>query len=319
MPNVKRELNCLTVIVPFYNESGSLPLLHKSLKAVLGRLACDYQIIYVDDGSTDDSWDHVEPWASAGECSAIRFIRNFGKEAAIRAGLKEVKEGAAVVMDADLQHPPEVLKEMVECWQNENVWVVEGRRRGNFGRAGINKMGSYLVYSFMYLVTGTHLGGRSDFCLLDQKVVALICQLPEKVTFFRGIVCWFGFPAGHVLFEVPPRVHGSSKWSLLKLVKQAIDMITGFSTIPLSLVTFFSAIFLCFSGLLTIHTLYMYFTGQAIEGFTTVIISILLVGSVLAGGMGILGQYLARIYEEVKNRPMYVSRETIRSKKSSNI
>ncbi len=311
MSYVNRELDHLSVIVPFYNEAESLALLHTRLRSELSLLGCDYRIIYVDDGSTDASWDLVHSWAQNEECRGVRLIRNFGKEATIRAGLEEVKKGAAVVMDADLQHPPEVIKELVACWEKGDFWVVEARRKGHSGRHGINALGSYLVYSFMFLVTGIHLGGRSDFCLLDHKVVQLISQLPERVTFFRGVVCWFGFPAGYVFFEVPPRIHGSTKWSLWKLMNQAINMITGFSTFPLNLVTFFSFLFLGFSGLLILQTLYMYLTGQAVEGFTTVIISILIVGSVLAGGMGILGQYLARIYEEVKCRPMYVLREKI--------
>ncbi|MEM6820818.1 MAG: glycosyltransferase family 2 protein [Verrucomicrobiota bacterium] len=306
----------LTVVVPFFNEMDSLPLLHEELHKAFSSVSCSCWIVYVDDGSSDTSWELVSRWALNGECEAIRFVRNFGKEAAIRAGLQEVPEGAAVVMDADMQHPPEILPKMVSEWMQSDAWVVEARKAGSARRGLFNELGARCVYYFMYLVTGIHFDGRSDFCLLDAKVVSLINQMPEKVTFFRGVVSWFGFPAKQVYFEVPERKYGSSKWSFVKLVNLAIDMITGFTTIPLSIVTCFSFLFLCFSGVLILHTLYMFFSGQAVEGFTTVIICILLVGSVLAGGMGILGQYLARIYEEVKKRPMFAVREVIR--KSSN-
>jgi len=310
----------LQVIVPFYNEVESLPQLHAKLKQVFTQAGIDGTVIYVDDGSVDSSWEQVEQWVTAGECSAIKLVRNFGKEAAIRAGLQEAQRTGVtpvVVMDADLQHPPELIPSMLELWKSSRSWVIEGRKKGNLRRSGTNQLGAKVVYKFLEVVTGIQFEGRSDFCLIDPKVVELLNQLPERITFFRGVVSWFGFPSQHIDFEVPAREHGSGKWSKLKLIQLALDMITGFTAVPLSIVTVFSMLFLLFSGILMLQTLYMYLSSQAVEGFTTVIICILMVGSVLAGGMGILGQYLARIYEEVKNRPVYIPEEVIRPSDSA--
>jgi glycosyltransferase involved in cell wall biosynthesis len=300
----------VSVVVPFMNERECLGALLESLRKELGNFAASYEIILVDDGSTDGSWLTI----SSGKFSdlpivGIRFSRNFGKEAAIRAGLAKSRGVVTFVMDADLQHPPSLLPEMYRAWQEDGVLVVEAVKKGKVERSLIGTFGAWMVYRILSRVTGVSLEGATDFKLLDRKVVDEIVRLPERISLFRGIVTWFGLPSKQVEFEVQERFAGTTRWSLIRLSSLAIDAITGFTTIPLRIETLFSVIFIAISFILILQTTYNFMVGNAVEGFTTVIICILLVGGVITAGLGIIGEYLARVYEEVKARPSYVVRE----------
>jgi glycosyltransferase involved in cell wall biosynthesis len=300
----------VSVVVPFMNERECLGALLDSLREELSRFATTFEIILVDDGSTDGSWLTISSGKFADlPLVGIRFSRNFGKEAAIRAGLARSRGLVTFVMDADLQHPPSLLPEMHRAWRDEGVLVVEAVKKGKIERTMIGTFGAWIVHRVLSKVTGVSLEGATDFKLLDRKVVDEIVRLPERISLFRGIVSWFGLPSKQVEFEVQDRFAGSTRWSLLRLMSLAIDAITGFTTIPLRIETFFSFIFILVSFALILQTIYNFLMGNAVEGFTTVIICILLVGGVITAGLGIIGEYLARVYDEVKARPSYIVRE----------
>lgn len=313
----------VSVVVPFMNERECIGALLDSLRAELGRFADTYEIILVDDGSTDGTWLTISSGKFADlPLVGIRFSRNFGKEAAIRAGLAKSRGLVTFVMDADLQHPPSLLPEMYKAWREEGVLVVEAVKKGKVDRSLIGTFGAWVVYKVLSRVTGVSLDGATDFKLLDRKVVDEIVRLPERISLFRGIVTWFGLPSKQIEFEVQERFAGSTRWSFIRLTSLAIDAITGFTTTPLRIETFFSIVFIAISSGLILQTFYNFLIGRAIEGFTTVIICILLVGGVITAGLGIIGEYLARVYEEVKARPSYIVREVytqIGSEKSQQV
>lgn len=301
----------LAIVVPFKDEQDCLPLLLRSLRTNIEEINVEYEIILVDDGSSDESWNVFknEEFSDL-PLRGFRFSRNFGKEAAIRAGLTHSRAKATIVIDADLQHPPEIIPEMYSIWKNEEVSIVEAVRSTNGEpRNFFAGIGAYFFSRALSLLAGFPLMNATDFKLLDRKVVDHILNLPEKITFFRGIIAWLGLPSKKVYFNVKERAAGSTQWSLIGLICLALDGITGFTTILLRVVTFFSFFFIALSLLLILQTFYNYFAGNAIEGFTTVIICILLVGGVIAGGLGIIGEYLGRIYEEVKGRPTFIIKD----------
>jgi dolichol-phosphate mannosyltransferase len=241
--------------------------------------------------------------------SQLQFIclsRNFGKEAAIHAGLQHSHtEDAVIVMDSDLQHPPTLIPQMLHLWQ-QGISVVEAYK---LSRGDESLMSRLLAQGFYYLfakLAAMDINNQSDFKLLDQKVVAAYCALPERKRFFRGLIHWMGFTSAQIPFEVPKRQHGISAWSRLRLLQFAFTALTTFSTIPLQWVTFFGIVFLLLSLILGSLTLYYKYIGVAVSGFATVILLLLLIGSLLMIALGLIGIYLAHIYEEVKQRPTYL-------------
>lgn len=297
----------LGLVVPVRNEAECLPLFLSAVEEHLGKLPCQTEIVLVDDGSQDGSWAWMEEQQrSQGSLTVIRLTRGFGKEGAIRAGLSASTAKAVIVMDADLQHPPGLIPEMYRAWRETGTWVVEAVKRGPVRRSLLNRLGASLFYRLGERLTGLELRNRSDFQLLDRRAVDLFLSLPERVSMFRGIVAWLGLPTEKVYFEVAPRVAGRSRWSLRKLSELALDTVTGFTSAPLRIMTYASLLFGTFALVLGIQTLYMYLSGQAVEGFTTVILAVLITGTAICIGLGIIGEYLARIYQEVKARPQYV-------------
>jgi glycosyltransferase involved in cell wall biosynthesis len=295
----------LSIVVPLKDESRHIAALLAAIHAALENIEDAYEIILVDDGSRDNSWRLITEMAADSRVRGLRFCRNFGKEAALRAGLEHSLGDAVVTMDADLQHPPRLLGEMVRRWRSEATEMVEAVRRDPAKRPFLSQIGASVVYGIFRRVTGVDMEGRTDYRLLDRSVVDFICSLPERATFFRGMVAWYSFSSVPVFFEVPERAEGRSRWSFLRLVNFGIDVVTSFTNIPLRLMSFFSAGFLAFSAVLMVQTIYRYVSGHAVEGFTTVILSVLLVGGVVTAGLGIVGEYLARVYEEGKGRPRY--------------
>ncbi len=299
----------ISIIVPVRDEAANLDALIQAVNSQLSDITKDYEIIFVDDGSRDETWSKLTGLSNANpRLCAISFNRSFGKESAMRAGLKFARGAAVIIMDGDLQHPPSLLPQMIHSWRADRVMVVEAvkdsKRGSAFSFSGIfNRILSGL--------TGFDFSGSSDFKLLDRKVVDQINALPERITFFRGIVSWLGYSSKAIKFTPAPRTRGRTRWSLLRLVGLAIDAVTGFSNSPLRIVTVASASFMAFAVILSIQTLANWLRGVALEGFTTVIIIVLLVGSVLAFGLGMIGEYLARIFDEIKARPPYIIGEKI--------
>lgn len=312
MPNHDEKQPIIGVVIPFRNEEQCLPILLQSLQFNLESCVSSWEIILIDDGSVDQGWQIICQKSEADyRIKGIRLNRGFGKEGAVRAGLAVVSAKAAIVMDADLQHPPDLIPEMIRIWKAKKVPVIEAVKTRPSGRNFLLRCCSSVLYSFLKKFTDLEFENRSDFKLIDRQVINRINSLPERITFFRGIVSWFGYPTHQIQFEVKDRVAGKPSWSPLALVRLAIDSITGFTTAPLRLVTACSAIFIAIALILIIQTLYMKLIGRAIEGFTTAIICTLMVGGIIAFGLGIIGEYLARIYEEIKQRPHFIIRETI--------
>lgn len=301
----------VSIVAPFRDEAQCLPAFIESLRKNLDSCVQSYEIILIDDGSVDNGWEILAKNAiTDSRIKGIRFNRGFGKESAIRAGLAAVSAKAAIIMDADMQHPPDLIPELIRIWLTEKVKVVDAVKKGPSGRNFFLKVSSSILYYILNKQTGLSFENRSDYKLLDREVIDCINSLPEKITFFRGIVSWLGFPTTEIIFEVGDRIGGKPTWSFLALSRLAIDAITGFTTAPLRIVTACSALFIATALILIFQTLYMKFSGRATEGFTTVIISILIVGGVVSFSLGIIGEYLARIYEEVKQRPYFLIRDT---------
>lgn len=303
----------LAVIVPAYNEAQNIQAAAREICGTLTGAGISHTLIFVDDGSEDESFLLVEGLKKElPQVEGLRFSRNFGKEAAIMAGLAQgelLGAACSVVMDGDLQHPPSCLPRMYALWQ-EGYPLVEGVK-SNRGQEGA--VYGFLAKAFYGLVerfTRIDLSRASDYKLMDQSVVRLLLQLPEKDPFFRGLSAYFGFKAAQVPFEVAPRRQGTTKWSSFGLLRYAMNNLTSFSVFPLHAVTLVGCVLMGVFVLLGLQTLYNYFSGHAIEGFTTVILLLLLIGSALLISLGIIGHYIARIYIEVKGRPRYVIEET---------
>ncbi len=296
----------LSVVLPAYNEEESVPLAADVIGDLLAQAGIDHELIFVNDGSRDHTWRAIqEAAARRPQVRGIRFSRNFGKEAAIFAGLAQAKGDCCVVLDCDLQHPPEKILEMYRLWQ-QGWQVVEGVKISRGKESPLHTLAAKTFYRFLSGATRIDMSHASDFKLLDRRAVDVLVAMREKNAFFRALSSWIGFDTAQVEFEVQPRAAGESKWSLRSLTRYAVTNLAAFSTAPLQIVTILGVlVFLC-SLVLGCWSLWQKINGQALEGFTTVILLLLLIGSALMVCLGILGYYIAKIYEEIKDRPRYI-------------
>ena len=296
----------LSVVLPAYNEEQMLAKTCRTLKQILDLAEINYELVIVDDGSTDQTWKIIEETAEKDRnVTGVHFSRNFGKEAAIVAGLAQASGNAVAVMDCDLQHPPEVLVKMYRLWE-QGYEVVEGIKKSRGTETVFHRKSAGFFYRIMSRATGFNMENASDFKLLDRKAVESVLSMPERSMFFRATSSWVGFKSTSVLFEVQEREAGESKWSTGSLIRYAFRNIVAFTTLPLQFVTIGAGgCFIC-SLLLLIYSLVRYFTGHAVEGYTTLLIVMLFIGSAVMMSLGIIGYYIARIYEEVKRRPRYI-------------
>ncbi|MBQ9414800.1 MAG: glycosyltransferase family 2 protein [Clostridia bacterium] len=300
----------ITVIMPVYNEGAYIYQNVCTVDAVLRDAAIDHQFLLVDDGSKDNSWEEmVRLSTDFPQVSAIRLSRNFGKELALCAALENAAGDAVVVMDSDLQHPPEYIPEMVRLWQEEGYDVVEGVKsdRGKESLGG--KIAAMTFYKMFKKSAKIDIGVASDFKLLSRDVVEAWKQMPERNTFFRGLSAWVGFKRYALPFKVAARAGGETKWTLKSLIRLAVNSITSYTAAPLFIVFWIGLIMLLAGVVLGIQTLITYFMGQAERGFSTVILLQLFIGSGIMIGLSIIGLYIAKIYEEVKARPRYLIKE----------
>ena len=297
----------ISVAIPVYNEEEQIFSNINEIHKILNQNNINHEFILVDDGSGDETWEEIQRLSLfLPKVKALRLSRNFGKEAALCAALDTVKGDACIIMDADLQHPPGIIPEMVRLWHEKNYDVVEGVKTSRGKENTPNRLGALLFYSILKKVSGFDLNGASDFKLMDRRVIDSWGQLKESNTFFRGMSAWLGYKRISVPFGVANREVGKSKWSLVQLMKLAINAITSFSSLPLQLVTLMGIVFLIGSFVLGIQSLYMKFGGNAVSGFTTVILLLLIIGSTLMISLGIIGTYIAKIFDEVKKRPRYI-------------
>lgn len=296
----------LSVIIPSYNEQDMINKTFQAVKENLDSADIPFEIIFIDDGSIDLTYANINTLSKKNyEVKGISFSRNFGKESAIFAGLKEAKGDCCVIMDCDLQHPPATIVEMYRLWE-EGYEVVEGIKTSRGKENPIHTLCANSFYAIISKLTEIDMANASDFKLLDRQAVDALLEMPERAPFFRALSSWIGFKTTQVSFEVQERTVGTSKWSLWSLMKYAIRNITSFSGAPMQFVTFLGWIMLLFSLILGIQSLYRYFTGTALEGFTTIILLQLIIGSVLMISLGIIGHYISRIYDEIKKRPKYI-------------
>ncbi len=303
-------MSLLSVVMPAYNEEQMLPRASRVLSDLLSTNSIDFELVFVDDGSSDATWRVLqEVSATNPRVRGIHFSRNFGKEAAIMAGLAECSGDCCVVMDCDLQHPPATVLRMYELWQ-QGYEVVEGVKSDRGEESRLHRFAAQKFYDLMSAATGFDMASTSDFKLLDRKAIDALVSLQEKNAFFRALSAWVGFRTTTVEFEVQERAAGESKWSTRSLVRYAIRNITSFSAAPMQAVTLLGAIMLAVALVFTIIALVQKFNGTALEGFTTVIILQLFSSSIIMISIGILGYYISRIFEEVKNRPIYIISET---------
>ncbi len=300
----------LSVVIPCLNEGSHLASSLDKVAAVLDGLALSYEFVVVDDGSTDDTWRVLRERAAArSDLHAIRLSRRFGKDLALCAGLERARGQGVLVMDADLQHPPALIPAMVRAWREEGHAVVEAVKSDRGEEPWLSRLGARTFYALFRRLSGFDLRGASDFKLLDRKVLRAWTEMGERNVFFRGMSAWLGFSRKELTFAVERRVGGRSGWSRLRLLRLAINGLTAFTPVPVHVITGMGVVFLLFAVVLGIQTLYNKIYGHAQTGFTTVIVLVLIVGSMIMIGLGVIGLYVSRIYDEVKGRPRYVVAE----------
>ena len=298
----------INLICPAMNEGLGIVGFLQALDNQLAVLVEDYAftVVIIDDGSTDNTAQQVQSYLPANFALTLcQLTRNFGKEAAIQAGLMRYSAAASIILDTDLQHPLNLIPKMLQHWQ-AGVLVVEAVKISRGKEPFWYAWASKVFYKTMQATGGLALQGQSDYKLLDAKVVEALLALPERIRFFRGLVQWAGFKSEVLPFEVQQRHAGESSWSWLHLLRYSIRNLTAFTSLPLYVITLVGTLMLMFSGILGVHTLYQWATGTAVTGFTTVILLLLFIGSMLLVSLGIIGLYVARIYEETKARPLYL-------------
>ena len=304
----------LSVVLPAYNEELMVGKACRVLREILENAGISYELVVVNDGSRDRTWEEI---LKAGEKDSnilgVNFSRNFGKEAAVFAGLAQAAGEVVAVMDCDLQHPPETLVQMYHLWE-EGYEVIEGVKSNRGRESFLHEKCAGLFYDIMSGATKVNMKNASDFKMMDRKAVDSILSMPERNMFFRATSSWVGFKTTSVEFEVQEREAGESKWSPWSLIRYAFTNIVAFTTIPLQFVSVGGILcFFCSIGLI-IYSLVQYFTGHAVEGYTTIMIVLLMIGSAIMLSLGIMGYYMAKIYEEVKRRPRYIVSKIVRGK-----
>ena len=300
----------LSVIIPAYNEEAMIEKTTTVISQLLTDAGIDCELLFVDDGSKDRTWEIITATSTTNHLvRGVHFSRNFGKEAAIMAGLSQANGDCCVVIDCDLQHPPEKIIEMYRLWE-QGYEIIEGQKSNRGAEGKLHTFAAKTFYSIISAATGFDMANASDFKLLDRKAVNVLINIREKHAFCRALSSWIGFKTTSVEFDVKNREAGESKWSTLSLVKYAINNISSFSTAPMQLVTVLGVIMFVVSIILGGIALIQKICGQALEGFTTVILIQLFSSSVVMISLGIIGYYIAKIYEEIKGRPRYIISDT---------
>jgi glycosyltransferase involved in cell wall biosynthesis len=302
----------LSIIVPAFNEAEGIIAFLEQLYGVLKNCCRSFEVWVIDDGSRDSTWEKVGlAQKNLSGIFGLRFTRNFGKEAAILAGLQHARGRAVIVMDADGQHPPSLLPKMLELWRNGNIQIVAAQKSSRESDKFAARLNAHLFNSLMKTLTGLDLSGASDFRLLDRRVVNTLLAFPEKVRFFRGMTIWTGFSTANLGFDVAPRIAGQSQWTTAQLTRLAIIAITSFSAKPLGMIFRLGLFGIAASALIFLQAIYSWMSGIAISGWTSLTVVILLFGSANLLGIGVLGAYLAQIFDEIKSRPEYLVSESL--------
>ena len=299
----------ISVILPAYNEEQMIATAAETLSGILDAESIPFELLFINDGSRDHTWDEIcKAREKDPRVCGVCFSRNFGKEAAMFAGLEKARGDCCVVLDCDLQHPPEKIIEMYRLWE-QGYEVVEGIKRDRGEETGLHRFAANSFYGLISRATGMDMASSSDFKLLDRKVVDTLNAMPERNVFFRALSFWVGFKKAEVTYDVRERTVGESKWSTRSLIRYAVTNIGSFSSAPLHAVTIMGIITLIIAIIFSIVALVQKLAGTALGGFTTVIILLLFIGSLIMISLGIIGYYIARIYDEIKGRPRYIIEE----------
>jgi len=302
----------LSVIVPAFNEAQGIEAFLDVLFGVLRACCARFDVWVIDDGSRDDTWLRL---CSARdrypELRGLRFTRNFGKEAALLAGLRHAAGEAVVVMDSDGQHPPSLLPQMLDAWRAGEGQIIAAQKATRATDSRIERANAYVFNSLMRIMTGLDLSAASDFRLLDRRVVDALLAFPEKIRFFRGMTVWTGFTTKHLAFDVAPRIAGTSHWSTGQLTKLAVNAITAYSAKPLGLVFRLGLVGMLAAFILFVQAVYSWAVGIAVSGWTSVTVVMLFFGSANLLGIGVLGAYLAQLFDEIKARPEYLIKQEL--------
>jgi len=305
----------ISIVVPVFNEQENIEIFYQEVCSHMEPLGYLFDLIFVDDGSTDGTISILEELSKRDtRVQALLLARNFGHQVALTCGLDYAKGDAVITMDGDMQHPPEMLPLLLDKWE-EGFQVVQTIRMDTKGVSWFKKCTSGIFYRLINAMSDTHIvEGGSDFRLLDKKVVETFRRFKEKARFIRGIIGAMGYRQVQVEFVAPPRYAGKSKFSLRKMLTFALDGITAYSKLPLRFAFYLGLFFGLLSFALTFNVVYTkLFTTDAIPGWATIAASVLLLGGIQLVGVGIIGEYIGRIFEEVKERPLYWVRDELKS------
>lgn len=302
----------LCCIVPAFNEAENLAVLLPQLSACLSDCSDRWQVIVVDDGSTDSTALLLARWAQRPGFSVIRLSRNFGKEAALTAGLEAASGDVVVMMDADLQHPPALIAEFVARWR-QGADVVYALRQDRSAESAFKRLGTRIFYALVNAADRFRVpAGAGDFRLMDISVVHALMSLPERNRFMKGLYAWVGFEAVGVPYVPAARAHGRSHFSALRLIRLSLDGLTAFTTWPLRAVSAVGFLFAACAFLYGAYELIRYlFEGNTVSGWTTLIVSLMFFAGIQLISLGVVGEYVGRIFEEVKRRPLYVVKQRL--------
>lgn len=302
-------MSLLSIVVPCYNEEESLDSFYHTVQATLKPLKMDIEYIFVDDGSKDGTLLKLkELHKTDTHVHYVSFSRNFGKEAAVFAGLRESRGDAVVVLDADLQHPPSVILEMASLW-DEGYEVIEGKKNSRGKESFFHKLMAATFYKMISRFIKMDMNDSSDYKFMDRKVVDVLCSLKERNTFFRALSFWTGFKTVNVTYEVQERMAGTTKWSSAALVKYACNNLISFTVAPLYMIVTVGLIFFVIGLVLAIDAIVDHYMGIAVEGYPTLLVLLVIATGCILFSIGIIGIYIAKIYDEIKERPQYIIRE----------
>ena len=302
----------LSVIIPIYNEEGNIPKLHERLTATLNALGKTYELIFVNDGSRDGSMQLIHKLAA--QHSYIRYInfsRNFGHQVAVAAGLDYSVGEAVVIIDADLQDPPELIKDMFDKMK-QGYEVVYAKRRSRTGESFLKKTTARLFYRILSSITSIDIPlDTGDFRMIHRKIVDVLKQMPEQHKFLRGQISWAGFHQTYVEYDREERHAGQTGYTYKKMMRFALDGITSFSNLPLKFATILGFLVSFISFLFALWALYSRFISKDyVQGWTSLMLVVLFIGGVQLVCIGIIGEYISRLSDNVRNRPLYIIQDT---------
>ncbi|MBS4013452.1 MAG: glycosyltransferase family 2 protein [Bacteroidetes bacterium] len=300
-------MTMLSLVVPVFNEEENIEFLFKKIVEVFTtNNITDYEIIFVDDGSIDNTFSKTKELSSLNNrVRGVSLSRNFGHQIALFAGIEFSKGDVVITMDGDMQHPPEVIPELIRLYKS-GFDIVNTKRIDAEGIGFFKKATSKFFYKFINLMSDVYIEpASSDFRLMSRKAADAFLEMPENDRFTRGLISWMGFRQAFFEYKANPRYKGKSKYSVRKMMRFAFDGITSFSTKPLRVALYFGFIFFMLGMIYAAYAVVQYFQGHTIQGWTSILLSVIILGSIQLLSIGLLGEYLARISREAKNRPKY--------------